>query len=780
MFRSSRRIALLFVVFSSCLNCTKYTILLAQQTKKAFTVADEIGIAHFGDPYYKEAEVLIFSPDGNYFAVDTERGRLELDRVDDTLRFYRVEDVAEFVNNSRGLQPPPPVWIVNRSGEEGPIIRNWRWLPDSTGVVFLERQTDGRERLVLADLRTKTIEPLTSATESVGEFDIRDRRHYVYTTVDPDETAKKQQERRGPQVVGTGRSLFELLLPDDPRTVQLSSPPRYLWAVVDQRRFEVKHEGTPLAPQGYLTLSPDGISLATTLAVSDIPPSWPVLYPPPYPSSPYRIRPGVADSSAHQFVLIGLESGSVATLADAPTSEDAGWPVHGIPNWSSDGKAILLPGTFIQSKDQAASRPCVAIVDLPSNMRTCIETLKGRTETGLEEGYHTVRDARFVGVGRQHIVVSFYKNDDHSVGTTEYEQGSDGSWSVVAQADLASANRSKGLEVTVKESLTEPPLLVAKGTKEARVIWDPNPQLKNIELTEAHVFSWKDTKGHEWRGGLYGPRNYKIGQRYPLVIQTHGFEESEFRPSGIYPTAYAARALAAAGILVLQAPIGNCPGVTPEEGPCVVSGYEAAVHQLVSEGLVDPERIGIIGFSWPCFHVMEALTMSSLNITAASVTDGTMTDYFQYLVTEEGSDKENSNAIAYQDDTIIGNRPFGEGLQLWLMRSPTFQLDKVKAPLLVVGQGPDTLLFMWGTYAGLRYLHKPVDLIMLNTDEHVLTNPSLRMASQGGSVDWFRFWLQGYEDPDPSKVEQYRRWRNARILREANEIRSIAPPAASN
>ena len=265
MFRSRRRIALLLVVFSSCLNCTKYTILLAQQTKKAFTVADEIGIAHFGDPYYKEAEVLIFSPDGNYFAVDTERGRLELDCVDDTLRFYRVEDVAEFVNNSRGLQPPPAVWIVNRSGEEGPIIRNWRWLPDSTGVVFLERQTDGRERLVLADLRTKTIEPLTSATESVGEFDIRDRRHYVYTTVDPDETAKKQEERRGPQIVGTGRSLFELLLPDDPRTVQLSSPPRYLWAVVDQRRFEVKHEGTPLllkdlshCPRRYLTRNDAG------------------------------------------------------------------------------------------------------------------------------------------------------------------------------------------------------------------------------------------------------------------------------------------------------------------------------------------------------------------------------------------------------------------------------------------------------------------------------------------------------------------------------------------
>jgi len=65
---------------------------------------------------------------------------------------------------------------------------------------------------------------------------------------------------------------------------------------------------------------------------------------------------------------------------------------------------------------------------------------------------------------------------------------------------------------------------------------------------------------------------------------------------------------------------------------------------------------------------------------------------------------------------------------------------------------------MWEVYAGLRFLKRPVDLIMLNTDEHVLTNPAARMASQGGSVDWFRFWLQGYEDPSQEKAEQYRRW----------------------
>ena len=127
-------------------------------------------------------------------------------------------------------------------------------------------------------------------------------------------------------------------------------------------------------------------------------------------------------------------------------------------------------------------------------------------------------------------------------------------------------------------------------------------------------------------------------------------------------------------------------------------------------------------------------------------------------MTEEGSDKENNSVLSRtKNDTIIGNRPFGEGLQLWLMLIPTFKLDRVKAAIIsscAKGRFHRYFLYAGGyTLHSLRYLHKPVDLIMLNTDEHVLTNPSLRMASQGGSVDWFRFWLQGYGNPDPSRSE---------------------------
>jgi hypothetical protein len=97
------------------------------------------------------------------------------------------------------------------------------------------------------------------------------------------------------------------------------------------------------------------------------------------------------------------------------------------------------------------------------------------------------------------------------------------------------------------------------------------------------------------------------------------------------------------------------------------------------------------------------------------------------------------------------------------------------AALLVVGEGPESLLSMWQPYAILHLLGKPVELVMLNTTEHDLSNPAVRLASQGGSVDWFRFWLKGEEDPDPAKAEQYKRWRELRKLQEQNEKKSPAP-----
>ena len=78
--------------------------------------------------------------------------------------------------------------------------------------------------------------------------------------------------------------------------------------------------------------------------------------------------------------------------------------------------------------------------------------------------------------------------------------------------------------------------------------------------------------------------------------------------------------------------------------------------------------------------------------------------------------------------------------------------------MLLLQPGPESAFADWEPYAALRYLKKPVDLIMLQRGSHVMTNPIQRLAAETSNVEWFRFWLQGYEDPAAEKGGQYRRW----------------------
>ena len=60
---------------------------------------------------------------------------------------------------------------------------------------------------------------------------------------------RKRKRNSGSAIVGTGRSLFELVLPDEPITALISSSVNS-WAVMTVNAFEVKQDGPPLASFG--------------------------------------------------------------------------------------------------------------------------------------------------------------------------------------------------------------------------------------------------------------------------------------------------------------------------------------------------------------------------------------------------------------------------------------------------------------------------------------------------------------------------------------------------
>ncbi len=455
-------------------------------------------------------------------------------------------------------------------------------------------------------------------------------------------------------------------------------------------------------------------------------------------------------------------------MINAPTGLSRHWGhVRPTANWSDDQQSLVLSNTFLpldtaDPKEQAhrESRPCLAVLRIKSQQLTCVLPIKA----GLEKNREDVSYARFVD--DRSVVIHYDRSSFMPQGSISelFHQRTDGRWILDPGAgDASTANLP--IRVEIREDINHPPV-IAVGKESGgtvRNFWDPNPQLSELELGHAEVFSWSDESGYQWHGGLVKPVGYMPGRHYPLVIQTHGFNERKFLSNGSFTTAFAAQALASKGIMVLQMGTNPNRGVTAQEGVDQIAGFESAVEELSNEGMIDSTKVGIIGFSRTVFHVLEALTNSKFHFAAASVTEGVTFGYYDYIINVD----QDPDIYAKEAEQINGGSPVEpEGLANWLVNSPDFNMSKVKTPLLFLQPGKETVWSDWEPYAALRYLKKPVELIMLQPGTHVMTNPRQRLASETINVDWFSFWLTDKEVADSVKTDQYRRWRSLKQLQQ--------------
>jgi dipeptidyl aminopeptidase/acylaminoacyl peptidase len=96
----------------------------------------------------------------------------------------------------------------------------------------------------------------------------------------------------------------------------------------------------------------------------------------------------------------------------------------------------------------------------------------------------------------------------------------------------------------------------------------------------------------------------------------------------------------------------------------------------------------------------------------------------------------------------------------WKLISPLYHLDRIRAPILF--QMPEQEYRMALDYALPLMSRHQADIYVFPDETHIKFQPRHKLAVYERNVDWFRFWLQGYEDPTPEKAGQYRIWREIR------------------
>jgi hypothetical protein len=780
--------------FRSCATAVAgFALSCAQAQQHPFTVKDDIAMNRISEPRADPAtpgsEIAWPSPDGRFVAIITTRGILNKDQIESRILTFDLQKVSGFLADQLRSAPEPRVIASVQSYPHhleteayAPVIKDIRWAEDSTSVYFRAENIGGNYQLCNAKIRTKAVQSLTPKDKSVDHFDVTQKtiafnaadagRHLI----DPGEVINQDA------VNLTGARLQEVLFPDDIASRASELFHIYTVAINERRPRPRIVPSYSLLNIPYLSgfypfkLSPNAKEIIQLEPTRSVPETWAHYIPAPgrdhlrlvAAKDPRLLR---ADNILRplEYTLIDLKTGKKTSLLRAPNARSLGYPAdRNRIAWSADGRQVIVTNTFLPTSSDTSSSeaeyPCAAaVIDLTSLRHHCLYFEEAGT--AAPEALH-IQDVSY-GNGPDEILILLRGRSGQQmirryvlcarVWQLERSFPPPSPLQTLSRLTQVQHQTQKVVRVFVRQTLNDPPAIWASDASgRQRKLWDPNPQFQQMQFGDASLYHWKDRTSDDWSGILLKPVDYVVGKRYPLILQMYNYVDDAFVTDGLYPTAFAARHLADAGFVVLQ--IRKKPDTLSEQDPQHhLDGYRSAIASLSELGIVDRTKVGVVGFSWTCWYVINALIKEPALFAGATIADGLDNSYMQYMLfTVEYYPLQN------QMEKIRGGRPIGNSLQSWVDVAPGFHLDRVQTPVRIEAIGPPSVLQEWELYASLRLQKKPVDLIYFPEGTHIHQRPLERLESQQGNVDWFRFWLKGEKDPDPAKRNQYLRWEGLR------------------
>lgn len=332
------------------------------------------------------------------------------------------------------------------------------------------------------------------------------------------------------------------------------------------------------------------------------------------------------------------------------------------------------------------------------------------------------------------------------------------------QARYSPCGVSSTVLVCVTADASQPPRLerIDLETGKRRVLFDPNAALAQAmaRSTPVKLLRWKGTNGQTFTGQLY-PAQGVEGSAAPLFVsyyQCTGFVRGGVGDEDPFVS------LAAHGISALcinEAPYVRNPVDRYNNAVAAVVG---AVQLLFARGEIDCTKVGMGGLSFGS-EVTMWMAMKTKLLTAASVSSPFLSSTY-YLF----------NSLMGTKFTKVLKKNWGVGTleetpDQWHLLAPQFNLDKISSPVLF--QMPEEEYLSALDYAIPMIKKSVADLYVFPNEPHLKFQPRHKLAVYTRNMDWFRFWLQGYEDPNLGKRKQYAHWREMRAHICARSARKV-------
>lgn len=480
--------------------------------------------------------------------------------------------------------------------------------------------------------------------------------------------------------------------------------------------------------------------------------------------------------SVVQFYLADTDRQITLPLMDAPASyrrgalgeENASARSDPCVAWSSDGQFVFIANTYMLGEGADGTTPVVARIDLATGKREKVCDLV--TPKG-EPSYFWVKM-------RDNDMLEVWRSDLKGSRIILRKQGSN--WravSTVAKAEVPDEFRRSAPDFFVNVTRSDwagtfPELqAIDRSSNRTRVISEFNISLNHRLNGRAESIAWTNRRGEAVSGAdaIILPNNYQPGKQYPLVIQVTPAVPFVLDPLlAKNVAAYPGRLFAENGVLVLNSWFAG--PLNPENMAHAVEHYEDAISELVKRGMVDPRRVGIIGFSAAGNHVYNVISKAKCPIAVAAIIDSNQNSPWVY-VNQYGSMMTAFDSKLDKAEFLVGRQFLGEGVERWSEQSPFFSLDAIKTPILFEGHNAGVIGLVpasWDTYAVLKRAQRPVEYAILPHAIHDPQWPMERFASTQGILDWCLFWLNGTirltptpHTPETTEAlaEQYTRWK---------------------
>ena len=184
-----------------------------------------------------------------------------------------------------------------------------------------------------------------------------------------------------------------------------------------------------------------------------------------------------------------------------------------------------------------------------------------------------------------------------------------------------------------------------------------------------------------------------------------------------------------------------------DPGVSAVASLEPAVQAVIETGMVDPDRIGLIGHSWGGYQTTFAVTQT--DIFSAAVAGAPLTNLFSmYLSVYWNSGGTDARIFEISQGRM--EVPFWEDEAAYRRNSPVFHIENMTTPLLMAqGTEDGAVDFNQGVefYNAARRANKDFVFLVYNGENHGFRNEANQLDYHRRINGWFGYYLKGEEAP---------------------------------